>query len=150
MAKRKKASTVLVPAAPNPSSVTVRDTLLDDVRNLIRQAREATAQAVNSALVLLYWQIGQRIRTEVLKEKRAGYGEEIVAALSRQLITEFGRGFAEKSIRRMIQFAEVFHDEQIVSTLSRQLGWSHFVEIMPLNASQRPQKRQQIRQLLLG
>jgi hypothetical protein len=37
--------------------------LLDDVRNLIRQARATTAQAVNSALVLLYWQIGQRIRT---------------------------------------------------------------------------------------
>jgi predicted nuclease of restriction endonuclease-like (RecB) superfamily len=108
------------------------DRLLDDVRNLILQARQATAQAVNAALVFLYWQIGQRIRTEVLKEKRAGYGEAIVAALSRQLVAEFGRGFAEKSLRRMIQFAEVFQDQQIVATLSRQLGWSHFVEIIPL------------------
>lgn len=60
----------------------VPDALLDDVRNLIRQARSVIAQAVNSALVLLYWQIGQRIRTEILKEKRAEYGEEILPTLS--------------------------------------------------------------------
>jgi hypothetical protein len=106
--------------------------LLDDVRGLILQAREATAQAVNSALVLLYWQIGQRIRTEVLREKRADYGEQIVPTLSAQLTAEFGRGFAEKNLRRMVQFAEVFPDRQIVVTLSRQLGWSHFVVIIPL------------------
>ena len=39
-------------------------------------------------------------------------------------------GFNEKNLRRMIQFAEVFPEEQIVVTLSRQLGWSHFVSII--------------------
>jgi len=56
-----------------------------------------------------------------------------VPTLSAQLVTEFGMGFAEKNLRRMVQFAEVFPDEQIVVTLSRQLGWSHFVAIIPLN-----------------
>jgi hypothetical protein len=106
--------------------------LLKDLRDLIASAREEVAQSVNSSLVMLYWKVGQRIRKEVLEEKRAEYGEEIVATLSRQLTGEFGSGFTEKSLRRMIQFAEVFSDERIVATLSRQLGWSHFVEIIPL------------------
>lgn len=106
--------------------------LLRDVRELIAKARDVTAAAVNSALVLLYWQVGSRIRTEVLKEKRAGYGDEIVSTLSRQLAAEFGDGFSRPNLFRMIRFAEVFPEAETVSTLSRQLGWSHFVEIIPL------------------
>ena len=67
-----------------------------------------------------------------LGERRAGYGEEIVATLSRQLTAEFGGGFAEKNLRRRVQFAEVFPDDKIVATLSKELGWSHFVESLPL------------------
>ncbi len=107
--------------------------LLTDLRQLIQAAREQTAQAVNSALVLLYWQVGQRIYSEILKKKRADYGEEIVATVSRQLTEEFGRGFTEKGLRRMIQFAELFPDREIVATLSPHLSWSHFVEILPLD-----------------
>jgi hypothetical protein len=61
------------------------DQLLGDIRALIETAREQTARAVNSALVGLYWHIGKRIREDVLKEQRAGYGQEIVSALRRQL-----------------------------------------------------------------
>jgi len=106
--------------------------LLTDVRQLILAARQTVARGVNAALVLLHWQIGQRVRKDILGEKRAEYGEEIVATLSRQLTVEFGRGFAEKNLRRMVQLAEVFPDDKIVATLSRQLGWSHFVELLPL------------------
>ena len=53
--------------------------------------------------------------------------------MSAQLVKEFGTGFSEKNLRRMVQLAEGFPDERIVSTLSRQLGWSHFVAIMPLD-----------------
>lgn len=60
--------------------------LLRDVRGLIAKAREAAAAAVNSALGLLYWQVGARIRSEVLKEPRAEYGDEVVSTLSRQSI----------------------------------------------------------------
>ncbi len=109
--------------------------LLGDLQRLIRQARNQVAWAVNSARVLLYWEIGHRIRTEVFGSKRAGYGDEIVSTLSKELVVEFGVGFAEKSLRRMIQFAEVYPERGIVATLSRQLGWSHFVEIIPLKDS---------------
>jgi hypothetical protein len=107
--------------------------LLKDLRELIEAARQDVARQVNSALVLLYWRIGKRIRQDILKEKRAEYGEQIVYAVSAQLVKEFGTGFSEKNLRRMVQFAEGFPDEGIVVTLSRQLGWSHFVAIIPLD-----------------
>lgn len=94
---------------------------------------ETIAQAVNSALVLLYWQVGHRIRTEILEEKRAGYGEQIVPTLSAQLTADFGDGFSARNLFRLILFPEVFPDRENVAALSRQLGWSHFVEIIPLD-----------------
>jgi hypothetical protein len=64
-----------------------------------------------------------------LREQCAEYGEQIVivSTLSRQLIEEFGNGFSRPNLFRMVPFAEVFPDQQIVSALSRQLGWSHLV-----------------------
>jgi hypothetical protein len=59
--------------------------LLAEVREMILQARESVARAVDSGLTTLYWYIGHRIRQDILKEKRAEYGEEIVSALGRQL-----------------------------------------------------------------
>ena len=106
--------------------------LLAEVRSLILAAREQVARAVDSGLVMLYWHVGHRIRQDILKEKRAEYGAKIVAALGRQLEKEFGRGFTAKNLHRMAQFAEVFPDEQIVAALRRQLGWTHFRMIIPL------------------
>jgi predicted nuclease of restriction endonuclease-like (RecB) superfamily len=76
--------------------------------------------------------VGRRVRQDILREKRAEYGEQIVSALSAQLELEFGRGFGEKNLRRMIQFAEAFPDEKIVAALRRQLGWTHFKAIIPM------------------
>ena len=107
--------------------------MLADVRGLILAAREGVARAVDSGLVTLYWHIGRRVHQDILKEKRAEYGAEIVAALGRQLEAEFGRGFSVKSLRHMLRFAEAFPDEQIVSALRRQLGWTHFKSIIYLD-----------------
>ena len=106
--------------------------LLNELQHLIRQGREQVARAVNSALVLLYWEVGHRIRTEVLKDKRAGYGKGILSTLSKELVLEFGNGFSTPNLSRMMSLVESFREREIVSTLSRQLGWSHFVEIVPL------------------
>jgi len=104
--------------------------LLDEIRSLIDSARVQVALAVNVGLVILYWQIGRSIRRDILRNKRAGYGEQIVATLSRQLTMEYGRGFSRPRLFHMVRFTEVFSDIKIVSTLSRQLGWSHFLEII--------------------
>jgi len=69
-------------------------TLLADLRELILQAREGVARAVDSGLTTLYWHVGKRIRQDILKERRADYGAQIVSALSAQLEREFGRGFS--------------------------------------------------------
>ncbi|MFI5342774.1 MAG: YhcG family protein [Chlamydiales bacterium] len=106
--------------------------LLDDLRSMIEQARQSVAIAINSSLTALNWKIGSRIRSEILKNKRADYGKEIIAAISRKLALEYGAGFSEKNIRRMIQFSEVFPDEQIVVSLIRQLSWTHFIALIPL------------------
>ncbi|WP_076347585.1 DUF1016 N-terminal domain-containing protein [Paludisphaera borealis] len=64
------------------------------------------AQAVNSALVALYWQVGTRIRTDVLHNRRAGYGEKILPTLSAKLVPEYGQGFSERNLARMVRFVE--------------------------------------------
>jgi predicted nuclease of restriction endonuclease-like (RecB) superfamily len=109
------------------------DRLLGDIRPLIEAAREQTARAVNSTMVGLYWHIGKRIREDLLREKRAGYGEQIVSALATRLTMEYGRGFSDKSLWHMVRFAEVFPDEPIVSALRRELSWTHFKEIIYLD-----------------
>jgi DUF1016 N-terminal domain len=88
MAKHKKPGKMLVSVS---KEVVLPIRLLEDLRLLIGQTREGVAQAINSALVLVYWQIGHRIRADILKRQRAAYGEEIVATLSRELSLEFGR-----------------------------------------------------------
>jgi hypothetical protein len=69
------------------------------------------AQTVNTGSTMLYWQIGTRIRQDILKEKRAGYGEKIVYALGAQLTPDFG-GIGARNLFRMVCFAEVFPDRQ--------------------------------------
>lgn len=111
------------------------DRLLSELRGMIAEARDHVAQAANAALTMLYWRIGKRIHQEVLDEKRAKYGKQIVASVGRHLASEFGSGFGEKNLRRMIQFAETFPDEEIVAALRRQLGWTHFRTLIPLKDS---------------
>ncbi|MBS0355445.1 MAG: DUF1016 family protein [Proteobacteria bacterium] len=99
---------------------------MGEIRQLIEHSRQQLAGAVNSALTTLYWHVGQRIRSEVLQNARASYGEQIVSILSRQLERDYGRGFSEKNLRHMLRFAEVFPQAQIVSATRRQLSWTHF------------------------
>ena len=91
-----------------------------DVTRMIESARRQVAQAANAALTTPYWEIGTRIRADVLKRRRAEYGEEIVAALGRQLEGRFGRGFSEKSLRRMVLRGQLGRDQKKVSAPLRQ------------------------------
>lgn len=104
--------------------------LFGDIQQLIEESRQHVAVEVNSAITMLYWQIGYRINKELLKEKRAEYGKQIMNALSTQLTQEYGRGWSEKHLRHCLRFAETFPDESIVSTLWRQLSWSHLKELI--------------------
>ena len=106
--------------------------LLGDIRALIEAARKRAASTVNSELTMLYWRIGQRIRTQVLDGRRGAYGKEVLPTLAAQLVKEYGGSFAEQNLRRMVQFAATFPDEQILVSLIRELSWTHFIALIPL------------------
>ena len=108
------------------------DALHRELAALIAATRQRTAVAVNAELTMLYWSLGQRLHQEVLGGERAAYGAKIVDQLGERLALEFGRGFEAKNLHRMIKFALVFPDPQIVASLMRQLTWTHFIEILPL------------------
>jgi predicted nuclease of restriction endonuclease-like (RecB) superfamily len=120
-----KSPSVLQPQPPAPGSAAA---LAAEIVAMIRTARGQVAQLVNARLTLLHWHIGSRIRREVLREQRAEYGAEIIDALSGQLRAEFGR----RNLFSMVRFAEVFPDLEIVQSLIAQLGWTHFLHIVPL------------------
>ena len=107
--------------------------LMQDLRQIVDQARIHVAATANYELTMMCWHIGERINREVLDNQRAEYGKQIVATVSQQLQTEYGeKGFEKSSITRMMKFAKLFPNSQIVATVSQQLSWSHFVEILPL------------------
>ncbi|AZL54409.1 DUF1016 domain-containing protein [Aliarcobacter skirrowii] len=107
------------------------NSLFEQIKNLIEQTKNNVAISVNSSLTMMYWEIGNRINQNILKNQRAEYGKEIVVTLSRQLQDNFGKGFDEKNLRRMMQFANTIEKQKVV-TLSRQLSWSHFLALLPL------------------
>ena len=97
--------------------------LINDLRQIIDSARSRVAATANYELTAMYWHIGNRINTDVLGNERAEYGKQIVSQVATQLQEEYGaKGFDEKSIRRMMQFAQLFSDFQIVAPLVSKLS----------------------------
>ncbi|WP_031425410.1 YhcG family protein [Flavimarina sp. Hel_I_48] len=110
----------------------IKTILFEDISQIIERGRKQLSAKVNSTLTMVYWQVGNRINDVVLDNERAVYGKETVVAVSAQLEVRYGRSFAERNVRRMMQLALVFPDLEIVSQLATQLSWSHFIELLPL------------------
>jgi len=126
-----KKSGKLVPQKPQePEPVTLSPVLLGDLRSLIESARVRVAVGVNAELVMLHWYIGRRLCEDIRRSERKIYGERIIGLVARDLTNVYGRGFSEKSLRHMIRFFGAYGDEAKVSTLSRQLSWSHFLDLI--------------------
>ena len=107
--------------------------LFDRVAEIIETRKFRAGAYANREVTLMYWEIGRYINSVVLDGGRAGYGKRIVSTLSTQLVMRYGEAFKLRSLRRMIQFAELFPDIEIVSPLATQLSWSHFIEILPID-----------------
>jgi len=108
-----------------------QNNLFNDIKSLIEDTKTKVAQNINSSLTLMYWSIGKKINDNIVQNKRAEYGKEIVATLSQQLRQSYGKGYSYSSLTRMMKFANSF-SEQNIATLSQQLSWSHFRELIPL------------------
>ena len=106
--------------------------LVSEIKSLIEQSKQQVSVAVNATITMLYWQIGKRIKFEILKNNRADYGEKIVQSLSAQLELEYGKGFSKRNLFNMMKLAEVFPDEKIVVSLIRQFSWTHFLAVIPI------------------
>ena len=111
-------------------------TLFKEVSALIEESRATMYTQANAVSVLLFWQIGQRINNDILKNKRADYGKQIVSRLATRLAEKYGRSFEIRNLRRMMQFAEQFSDLEIVSPSATQLSWAHIVEVLPLKTQE--------------
>lgn len=107
--------------------------LFSEIKQLIEEAKQNVAVVVNATTTILYWNIGERINTEILGNKRAEYGKEVVKSLSKDLTEEYGKGWSEKQLRHCLRIAETFPNKEILYALSRQLSWTHFRTIMYLN-----------------
>jgi len=109
------------------------ETLVEDLHDLILSCRTAISQQINSSLVMLYWLVGERLNRDLLPDgKRAAYGQQVVDAAGATLAQAHGQGFTAKNLRRMMQFASIYPNREIVVTLSRQLSWSHIFALLPI------------------
>lgn len=104
----------------------VRNLLFSELKTLIDSARHKVALVINSELTLLYWQIGQHLRTNTLQDKRADYGKKIIADLANFLTQQYGKGWSERQLHYCLKIEEVFPDKEILHTLCAELSWSHF------------------------
>lgn len=100
--------------------------------SLIETSKSSTLKAINSELIILYWKIGEYIQKDILDKADKIYGENIVVELSKRLTSHYGRGFSKSGLSRMINFYRKFKDLEFVATLSQQLSWSHFVELIKI------------------
>lgn len=114
---------------PIPSHI---ESLHSEIRQLIEAAKVHVVTQVNQALVLTYWQIGKLIKTEIVHDDRAEYGDATIKRLAEKLAQEYGSGFGQRNLFRMAQFYQQFPNHEILTTVSAQLSWSHFVELIKL------------------
>ncbi|MDM8534173.1 PDDEXK nuclease domain-containing protein [Clostridiaceae bacterium HSG29] len=104
--------------------------VLNDIKELIVETKNSIQSNLNSEMVILYWNVGKRVRTAIMESEKAQYGKEIVDTLSRQLKLEYGRGYSRRNLFNMIKLYDMFPSEQKVQTLSAQLTWSHLILLM--------------------
>jgi len=108
------------------------DDLYNRIVTLIESAKRNVAVTVNNEMTILYWNIGKYITANVLNNQKAEYGKAVIKKLSKKLVSEYGRGYGERNIFRMLKFYDYFPDFEILSTLSTKLSWSHFVELLQI------------------
>ena len=108
-----------------------QDFLVDDIRQILQDARQKTYTAINFAMVEAYWNIGRRIVEEEQHGKeRADYGARLIKELAQKLTSEFGSGFSLANLKNFRQFYLTFPDFEKSYTLRSQLTWSHYRLIM--------------------
>lgn len=102
----------------------------NSIRNSIIVAQNKVYTAVNTAMVQVYWEIGEQIYKACGDNDRSEYGKNLIKFLSDKLTSEFGKGFSETNLKNMRRFYIQFPIRQ---TLSAELSWSHYQKLMRID-----------------
>jgi len=133
MAKTKKKENKLLTDVPQIDE----NSLFLNVSKIIENRRSLAYSYANLEIVQMYWEVGRFINTSILgNNKRAAYGKQIFSTLSRKLVEKYGKSFERENLYRMAQFAELFPEIKIVSSLAGKLSWSHFCELIRLESEE--------------
>ncbi len=104
--------------------------LVNQISVAYEEGRQRAIQTVNTQLVQTYWEIGQYIvEFEQGGKAKASYGDKLLLRLSNDLTPAYGKGFSLSNLKRMRQFYQSY---PIGATVSHQLGWSHYVELLKI------------------
>ena len=115
----------------------ISNNYINEIKKILKNARQKAYTAVNSAMVEAYWEIGRRIVEEEQNGKeRAEYGKEILQNLSKELTEEFGKGYSYRTLREIRQFYLMFSDFEKWRTVSAKLTWSHFQKVLRVSDEQ--------------
>ena len=110
--------------------IELKKDIYEEIRGLLKSARENIVSTINSTMAKTYFLIGKRIVEEEQNgEKRAEYGEELVKNLSLKLTKEFGKGFSKTNLKQMKSFYIAYRKGQTLSDQFR-LSWSHYLILM--------------------
>ena len=109
----------------------ISNNYINEIKKILKNARQKAYTAVNSVMVEAYWEIGRRIvEEEQSGRERAEYGKEIIKNLSKELTEEFGKGFGERNIRNIRQFYVLFSDYEKWKSLISKLTWTHIQKVL--------------------
>ena len=111
----------------------LENSLFSEIKNMIEESRRHVAVTVNAAITMLYWNIGKKIKEEVLDNQRAGYAKQIISSLAKNLTELYGKGWSEQHLRHCLRSAETI-PEGILSALRRELSWTHIKIIMYIDS----------------
>ena len=109
-----------------------KSSLLNDTSDIIEQAQQAVYHTVNVTLIMRNWLLGMRIHKEVLKEKRAEYGEQVLIELAKQLTQKYGRGFNKSNLYLFVTFYLNYPNifQSLTGKFPIRLSWTHYSIIL--------------------
>ena len=107
--------------------------LYNEVCSLIENTRQRLATTINAEACILHWQIGKRIKEDVLFNKRADYGKQVVKNLAVALAEKYGKGWGFYKLQHCVRCAYTFSEDEIMYAVRTQLTWTHLRSLMSID-----------------
>ena len=105
--------------------ITINQKLFNEISQLISEARNRVAKVANSELIMLYWNVGNHIKNDILMNNRARYGQAVIQGLSVKLTEQFGKGWSKEHLKHCLRSAQTLSEVEIRYAVRTQLAWTH-------------------------